>query len=222
MPKIDPMPLWLLVIFHSAEPWCELLWHRFGRPLDWDLLDDMGQPRHKKMPSCEEVGMNLLHGYPTLRDLVWSVESRDRFSFILFWPCWPPVTWSQDRVTSPSLSGNHCSIQMASMRFGWVCVYFCTWTQDLEHWCNPVSYCDTSSGVYPHTSWHSSEEWSQPEFYGTLPWLAKWVSSQNRSLGVPTVAECVHDLACHCGIAGSIPGPEKGVQDTALLSIPVA
>ena len=37
-------------------------------------------------------GMILLLGYPTLRDLVWSMGSRDRLSVISFWPCCPPVT----------------------------------------------------------------------------------------------------------------------------------
>ena len=35
-------------------------------------------------------------------------------------------------------------------------------------------------------------------------------------------AEWVHHTVCLCGIAGSIPGPEKGVQDPALLSKPLA
>ena len=88
------MPSWLRVRFPSAEPQRGLLWHRFGRHLAWDLPDDMGRPKHRQPQVARRWrgGMILLLGYPTLRDLVWSMGSRDRLSVISFWPCCPPVT----------------------------------------------------------------------------------------------------------------------------------
>ena len=64
MPRNVSVPSWWLDSFTSEEPWREVLWHRFGRLVEWDFPYDMCWPKQRKPEIVRWRGLSYFSGTP--------------------------------------------------------------------------------------------------------------------------------------------------------------